>query len=148
MATPSTIESITVGPRVFTDLSNLIILATQHTGSNSYSVGRQPDGTDYAPSGVAFRLLGSLWIGEEATANTGQILFGDTENGWDTAIPTTPVYEYGAADGEYTYTIQGNGISGIPNGYSHDFLIPDGKFIHVKISGTPDVSVRLYGIEE
>jgi len=129
-------DSITVGGRVITDLANLKILTGFGTGANTFSEFREADGTVYAPSGVAFRIR-ALSV---SSANVVLLLYGDDNNGWNTAsVPTTPVQESAGLITEFIYPIGGHPI---------DFLIPDGKFPHVKLQSALSTTLKIYGFEE
>lgn len=142
--------SLTVGGRNFTDLDNLKVLHARSASANSYSNFRNEDGTNYSPSGVAFRILAFRVFNNTTTDNVFQFLYGNDAAGWNTTAPTTPVYEYGSTSTEYSrvgHSINDTG-AGDKNQDSMDFLVLDGKFPHFHQSGAQVLHVTIYGYEE
>lgn len=141
MATPigtlGTIPTLTVGGRVFTDLTTLIILGGYALSNNSFASLRKPNGsaaysittaktyTIYAAKLIGYTLGGTGYI---------NVLYGDTDAGMDAAsAPTNAVYCNGDAATRYA----GVGASSTGTGYFLDgshtpFAVPAGKYVASK----------------
>lgn len=151
IGTLGTIETVTVGGRVFTDMQNLIILTTGTIGGALNGTLRQigsQSGAGYTPSGANnFRALAVRAVGY--TAGTGiELAQSDNDVGIQAATAlTNPVY-FGTED-------SGGGVPmlftpNVSNGQDEraiSGLILNGKFCSAVTTSTGAL-VIVYGYEE
>lgn len=94
IGTLGTIDSITVGGRVLTDLTNLITLIASVDGANNHCTFRKPNGTSgyQVPGGKVFTVLGiRMEIGNAADAF--DMGYSDNDAGFATTTAfTNPVF--------------------------------------------------------
>lgn len=97
-----TIPTLTVGNRVFTDLTNLITLSGFVSGGGNYGTMRAPNGTAgyQVTAGKTYTIHSLIITGGGVTGTgAGTILYGNTDVGTGAgSAPTTPIYYggYGA----------------------------------------------------
>jgi hypothetical protein len=150
----SAIPTLTVGNRVFTDLTNLIILygAAHGTTTTNCTFRKANASSGYTPSGSkAFKvqaLSSNLSFSAASTNGTAVLLYSDSDTNPDTSnVFTNPVYIGGNASNAAI----GNLIS-LSNShfeYAVDFTIPNLKYPGFSISSTSTVfqTIQLYGYE-
>lgn len=134
---PGIIPSLTVGNRVFTDLTNLITLIGLSQGvGGSYSSGRLPNtSAGYAvPAGKQLRIVGVSCH----CVTAGPIAFGYADNDCGSSSNTTPTNPVYPASNIYAAQIQ---MATAGNYYERNvnFVVPAGKY--VAIHGSNSVSV-------
>jgi len=127
--TPGTIPSLTVAGRVFTDLSNLIVLYSAFAGVGAgYSTPRLSSASSgyRVPVGKSFRVLAVQVQTNNAVANSGVTLgYQDTDTGaCSNTAPTNGV----VIGGTNLYAYMGVGEVGVIE-YPCDFSIPAGKYL-------------------
>lgn len=135
IGTLGTIDTFAAGGRIFTDLSNLVILiGALGGGATQYSTLRKCNtSAGYQAPAATFRCK-ALAVNVNATGSIG-LMYGDNDVGLSTAsVPTTPIYEIGASGtGSQPYMAAAN----TERFHMTNFVIPSGKFPAVKTdSGT------------
>lgn len=144
---PSTVPCLTVGGRVFTDLSNLIILTTYVTGTSTYiSTLRRANGSAgyQITAGKTLTIYAAqMHIIVASSVNIG-LGYGDNDVGQlTTTVPTNPVYVAGAA-GVGIFSLAAIGFFEA----STNFQIPATKYGFVNAQATAGAgTIRLYGYE-
>lgn len=142
------IPILQVGGRVFTDITNLIILSGTFNGAvNGYCSARRQNGTTgYAPgAGKSFRLMAFELSVLTVTANaTLQVGYQDADVGFGTNnAPTNLVQVAGSGNGT-GYSTNTVGVTQ----YALDFSIPTGKYLYTFNSGNVSVGhYRMFGYE-
>lgn len=149
IGTLGTIDSITVGGRVFTDLTNIITLIGVCTAGTGNSSLRLLNGTAGYPVTTAKTLkilaIAVQILGTGATDSFG-LGYSDNDVGFGTATaPTNPVYVGGAAINQYTPA--GSLQSLYEFNYGGGFSIPAAKFVLIQNAGSSQISVTAYGYE-
>lgn len=135
IGTLGTVDTITVGGRVFTDLTNLIIIMTSITTASRYGTFRKASASaGYTPSGgltFKFGAIRMIPAGYAAgDSDSCQLLYGDNDVGVNSAAaPTTPVFPGGGTVFEMgpqaVLTLQASAYGG--EGIT-DFVVPNGKY--------------------
>lgn len=127
-----TIPSLTIGPRVFTDVKNLITLTGFVNGTTTVNTTmRQLNGSaGYTPSGAkAFRILAirlQMQLSAVTSGVAGQVLYSDNDVGLNTASAfTNPKYPGNSASSAYVgcQSVLTNTFEA-----AYDFLVLNGKF--------------------
>lgn len=146
IGTLGTIDNLTVGGRVFTDLTNLIQLYSENlaTGGN-FTFRKLSASSGYAPSGVTFLPKAFNMVNPDASSRTAAICSSDNDVGFSSASSlTNPVRPAGSASGAMffapTLSNKEFPLSG--------FVVSSGKFVSGDC-GTGGQSTRhwLYGYE-
>jgi hypothetical protein len=142
------IPSLTVGGRVFTDLSNLVILMGHTLGTGNASSLRKPgSSTGYTPPvGKSFRLLALKIITNSSSQSGIRLLSSTNDIGNNTATSVTGAsYIYGDSNNYFT-----SGTT--PGGFLEaaiDFTVPFGSYLTILSGGsTSDCFVIAYGYEK
>lgn len=149
IGTLGTIDTLTVGGRVLTDLNGLITLNAVLSGTNvHYSTARLWNGTSgyQVTAGKTLTIVGSIWsITEAATTNAGGVLlYADNDIGIDNAtVPTNPVYGFSDTDLIVNFPATSVGIFGI----SVNFQVPSGKYPAILTQQAVTGHIQLYGYE-
>lgn len=149
--TPSAVPSITVGGRVFTDTSNLIVLYGFGGGSSpNFSARKQGSSAGYqVPVGKVFKAQAVVVMPDSGTRNTLLLGYSDNDVGVGTATAFTN--GVGIAGGALTSN-SGSLISGfsggLPIGVATDFQVPATKFLSGQVGTTGlNATVIIYGYE-
>lgn len=154
IGTLGTIDTLTVGGRVFSNLSSLIQLyGCVLSATNRYTSFRKPNTTSgYAPSGVTFRvcaITAQSYITN--TQNAASIYYADNDSGIaSTTAPVNPVYVGGSAgnSGLISELLAATTTVGDETIYILDFVIPSGKFLGVDNNAQANqVVYKVYGYE-
>lgn len=148
----SLVPSLTIGGRVFTDISNLIVLCGGPATAARFSTLRRPNGSAgyQITAGKTFRIEAIvIFSGTAASIATYNLLYGDTDVGLDSAAaPTTPVYCGGGAT-VYTAMV-GRGTGGaseqFPQVFHPHFDIPATKYACITVDKAAS-AVFVYGYE-
>ena len=144
-------DSLTIGPRVFTDLTNLIQLRASVSLATGHSVFVKSDGTQYAAGDASgFRIRAVKFISHGAANGYGLGYADAVDNdGIDEAAPATIVREGGYPLTYYPYVGLATTTAGFHDGeYAVDFLIPTGKYINFVISSAVLADAYIWGYEE
>ena len=148
MVTPNNIPTLTVGGRVFTDLSNLIILTGNCSGSSSGNgTLRKAGGTSgYTPSGSKTFVAKAIKVAFGTAGGLVQILYADVDIGASSAtVFTNPVYIGGAPNSSAEIT---GATSSIQESVLPDFIIPNGKFMCTnKLASATACTIQVFGYE-
>lgn len=153
IGTLGTIDTLTVGGRVFTDLTNLIILGMANGGGFNSTFRKQyPTNV----TGAGYQVTGgkslTLWAAQILAlgADNIQILYSDNDVGLSSGTAfTNPVYPHGNT-GYYIWSSTG-GVN-IATSFKawHDinmhFVIPAAKYVSC-IIGTNTTAANVYGYE-
>lgn len=141
IGTLGTIPTVTIGGRVFTDLTNLLIL-------QSFTGNASRRGT-FRLGQTGYQAVNTLTIyaleahAASATAMQFQLAYGDTDLGFDSASAlVTPVYEFGG----YAGTRHTTAAVGVARQFACKHQTPTGKYPAVDFlssSGT----VTAYGYD-
>ncbi len=151
MAYIPTQATLTVGGRVFTDLTNLItLIATPNSGGRHSTFRKEGSGssTGYTPSGAKkFRVAAVRVISQSSTGTVFQLCQMDTDIGALVATAfSNPIYmgmeSSVANDAAATLAAYGAITEFNPN-----FVINNGKYMGID-GATIEMSVRVYGYEE
>ena len=135
IGTLGTIPTLTVGGRVFTDLTNLIILyGMSTTSTHNWSTLRKQNGSSgyTVTSGKTLTINAVTCITPNSTAPAVSLLYGTSDVGLDSgSAPTGAVYLAGGSSTNTIYISQcassGSSLSQISSG-SVDFQVPAGKY--------------------
>jgi hypothetical protein len=122
-----TIDTLTVGGRVMTDMTNLKILSCiVNVGTfSSYRRVNQNSGGAYTPSGAtAFHVKGVRSSNTGSISNFGNV-YGDNDVGFFGGGPTNPIYE---ASGNSTNSVGMAALAGISE-HPSNFILPNGKYL-------------------
>lgn len=158
-------ESITIGPRVITDFTNLKVLYGITSTGGQYTNFTESGDTTAAsyqvPNGKVFRVVAVDLIGSQATTNfvfeSVTIGYTDTATGLNNVTEgTNPKYLIGSGGGAgigilgHTSIHQTTGSIGLSHvGYAIDnFSIPATKYAAAKSSASTGSNIVLYGYEE
>ncbi len=146
------LPTLTIGERVFTDLTNLKILKTYITTSARYSTYKNPDGTAYSvPANKTLKVKAlAVRTSGPAIAIDAKLLYGDTDVGFNSAAaPTNPIYtlndsnffELTGMKGAYNAQVMESGME-----QAVEFSVPTGKFVTSSADNAPGFFI-LYGYE-
>lgn len=146
---PSSIPTLTIGGRVFTDLSNLIMLVGCSAGANGNSSLRKPGASAgyQVPVGKSFRVLAVRATISLAGAATQTICYSDNDVGFATATAfTNVVYPGGSYDGGTIVFPQA--ASNTPIEQSMDFTVPAGKYLGCTNNfSASSIRIQVFGYE-
>lgn len=152
IGTLGTIDTVTVGGRVFTDLTNLIQIIGVITGGGQRSCMRKLSASaGYAPSGVTFKpKAGIFWVTVTSMVSASggcTFAYSDNDSGLasnSTAL-TNGVYICGTSAAEMCNTDLASG--GKEEFIMGDWSVPSGKYINVQASTSTTGVGHLYGYE-
>lgn len=149
IGTLGNVDSITVGGRVFTDLTTLKILVAT-TAANTNATFRTMNGTSgYTPSGATTFVVHAMKaIGTAAGTTWGSLGYGDNDVGINSGTtPTNAVYVGGSSTVTTHATSTIAAGSQVPSEMAHpmQFTIPNGKY--PAMIGGANQTVYLYGYE-
>lgn len=144
--TLGTIDTITVGGRVFTNLSTLITLLAHGTAANMHFTARKPFvASGYAPSGVQFNICAVKY-----TTNTNQseplLAYGDNDVGQNSSSAMTNAVYVLTTGGQMG--IMSSNVAGGPAAeiaYT-GVLVPSGKYVGGN-NGSGQAVWVIYGYE-
>lgn len=147
---PGIRPSLTVGGRVMTDMSNLIVLHARFaSGANRYFGACKSNGTAayQVTAGKTLRIIAAR-VAVGTAASGGPIALGYSDAAITLAgtagAPTNPIYN-GGSNGVYTAT---TGVLGVTE-FALNFTIPATKYVHHdQGTATADGAVTYYGYEE
>lgn len=142
------VPSLTVGGRVFTDLSNLITLYG-YLGSNGKTTFRKTGAVSgyQVTSGKTLTLAAIRCFNDTAyTAGAGfQLFYSDNDTGVaSVTVPTNPVYYGNDAANGWIYQAQ----SGVSLEQILNFPIPSGKYVGGAGGASNSQSCWLFGYEQ
>lgn len=151
IGTLGTIDTVTEGGRVFTDVgvSTLITLCAVTTGSNNCTFRKTNGTAAYTPSGSnKFRVLS---IRAYANTTGGIILVNIAQSDNDvnfntgTTALTNPVYLCGSSQGILPCAAPASGGVFTPGEEALNFLLANGKYLS---TDSHNVSIFVHGYEE
>jgi hypothetical protein len=153
MGTVSVVPSITVGGRVFTDLTNIIILGGFTNASGNNCTMRQINGSavptaGYTPSGSNKFHLMAMKV-EQGGAGGGAInlLHATADLGLAQAGAFTSPIDWLTGNSSLTKFMQLPGTDGDFKETAIDMIVPNGNFVGV-VSALTSVTWYGYGFEE
>jgi len=154
VGTLGTIPTLDIGGRIFTDLTNLIVLQAQNTTTSHWGTFRKPNSTSgyQVTSGKTLHILGaqSSIIVDGGAGGNATVLYGDTDVGIDSAsAPTNPIYPYGTVAVSISGSIPLNLAPGVyPQ--SLNFDVPATKYpaLYVPAGTGQQVQITIYGYEQ
>lgn len=145
------VASLTVGGRVFTDLTNLIIIHCGTAGSNTYSTGRRPNATSgyQVPASRTLRVA-AMKIAYLSSTGSGTNIglgYADNDAGLDVAVGslTNPVHCAGSTAVPVMGAGRETGYFAADKETALDFTVPTGKYV---FSRGNTVAMTLYGYLE
>ena len=145
VGTLGTIETITVGGRVFTSLTTLKILSCLIT-SGSFSSARNPEspsGTGYTPSGATAFKIKALDITSKATAQNVGFGYSTGDAGIAGGSPTGMIF-FGSGSSSSYQDLFANTSQHWQ--YSYQATVPNGKYLTNRADF--DGAALIYGYEE
>lgn len=127
IGTLGNIDTITIGERVLTDLSNLIVLYSENLAAGgSFTFKRVSTGAAYAPSGVTFLPKVVRLVNPDASARGISVGYSDNSVGFSSGTALTNPVRVGGMG-------QGSGILAPIASTTHQdistFVVPAGKFV-------------------
>lgn len=148
--------SLTVAGRVFTDLTNLIILYCQAgiSATTTNCTFRKSGGSaGYTPSGSkafkAYALTIENYNSSTSVGAAAQLLTTTADAGFDTATAFTgPVYL--AANGGATFFGSNSVATGVPFQYAIDFVVANTLYLSYTVPGSTSLGSHalVYGYEQ
>lgn len=144
------IPTVTVGGRVFTDTTNLIMLVCANQNTNGCTFRKPGSSTGYlVPVGKTFKAQAlQLNVTVGASNSLMSVGYADNDVGVNTSTaPTNPVYAAGnsLASGFFNLNLTGAPLQVV----LPDFLIPAQKYIYqVASGGTATYATVLFGYEQ
>lgn len=156
IGTLGNIDTISIGGRVFTDLTNLIMLYTyiQNGGAAQYGTFRKAGGTTgYTPSGGLTFKFSAARISQLATTlnGTGSFTVGYSDNdmGFAGTSPTNGKYIANSSAAYYFgVTTLASGNAGLIEEAVMDFVCPNTKFpFALYVPASLNASVQAFGYE-
>lgn len=156
VGTNGAVDSLTIGGRTFTDLTNLISLVGD-VQSGAYTTFRQLDGTSgYTPSGSNKFKVHAIKIflvnSGEAANSTINFGYGNNDVGVGGGAPTSPKYVGNDSTNGHIFPVpwQGTANGPVDNNfelaYGQPFTIPNGKFPFAT-GNAVQAQVLVYGYE-
>lgn len=150
IGTLGTIDTITVGGRVFTNLSGLIQLyGFTIDATNRYTSVRKPSSSSgYAPSGVIFQVSAVRIVNFNTNTQNGlAIFYSNNDLGVSsTTVPSSPVYIGG--DSTLSEIVATTTTQGSETIFLTDFRVPSGKFLGFDNNAqNNDMHFQVYGYE-
>lgn len=150
VGTLGTSESLSIGGRVFTDLTNLIVLRAQSVGTaGHYNTFRKLNGTAgyQVTAGKTLTILAIKWNNLVASAGAGStLLYGTNDVGLDSAsAPTGATFQFGTSSGTAVVEIDSNATS--IHEADCNFQVPAADYPAMYSLGTGQQIVTIYGYE-
>lgn len=146
-----TVDQVTIGPRTFTDLTNLIPVYGFTEGTNTNSTFRKANtASSYAPSAVTYVIKAVQIMNMDGSQNTFISLgYCDNDLGQDSATaPTNPVYWFTNSTTVCNIGPTTTNTPSLVNQIPINFTVPAGKFPFYKGAGGAQVErVILFGYE-
>lgn len=147
LANPSAIPTLTVGGRVFTDLTNLIVLKASISAAGRYSTFRRLNGTAgyQVTAGKTLTIVALRGFNRGAAVESVNLQYGNTDSGVESAVDQTGVvYESGAAMyNSLAFSATSGSSAEAPSG----FTVPATKYPGVIGTTGSTVSVYAYCYE-
>lgn len=142
------VPSLTVGGRVFTDLTNLIVLNLRVGGVASHvTTARKPGGAAgyQVTSGKTLTLYAMRCISQNTSAAEGTLGYGDNDKGQDagTTLPTNPVTWDGSSS-NVSINTPGSSTLEVPL----LFAVPSQKYVFMQEQDTGVNLCTLFGYEQ
>lgn len=155
IGTLGNISVLTVGGRVFTDLTSLIILYGEVSTATRYTTLRKQNGAAgyqvTAGKTLTISAMSLLYGGTVTNTTAVALLYGDTDVGINSAAaPTTP--KYIGSDVNMFVFFSALGAGATPSGPSStlsgiDFGIPAAKYPCMQTNSTTNFGNAFYGYE-
>lgn len=143
--------TMTIGGRVFTDLTNLITLECSASGlTNVNCTFRKAfSGSGYTPSGgTAFKCAAMRIQSDSTTALSGKVLYADNDVGFITSTAfTNPVYVNGNSSTVGSFLDAAQYLGQVME-LGCNFIIPNGKYPGVISGGNQVLHVEMFGYEQ
>lgn len=138
--------TIQVGGRVFTDLTNLIILRGYATNTGYSSMFQAGSSSAYQVTAGKTLTILAIEIFSEAADNGAIFLYGDNDVGFNGASPTTPVFNFPTSTAA---TKLNTAVKSITSGWNYKWTIPATKYpaFEAQSGGGVGVWVTAYGYE-
>lgn len=153
MAFIPTAPTLTVAGRVFVDTSsNLIIVYVQQTTAANFGTFRQANATSgYTPSaGKAFHAYAFVLQDQSGSPSlqAATLLTGTSDVGVNSASPpSSPEYFIGGSLVQAPFFSNGTNVA-IPGQYAIDWVVANGTFPTINVTGTQQTLGILYGYEQ
>lgn len=150
IGTLGVIDTITIGGRLFTDITTLITLTG--SGTTGYTTLRLPSGTAGYPVTAAktFKVHATRCYGESAVGSASNISlgYGDNDVGYVGAAPTTPIYLGGGTVGQFSIIFSAVSATqgALELAFTNPFAAPAAKYLFVNISGNQG-NAMIFGYE-
>lgn len=138
-----------VGGRVFTDLTNLIILRAKTTsGTNSSFRTSGGSGGYQVTTGKTLTIRTIRQFQDAAVSNPWSLLYSDNDMGFATATaPTNPIYSYGQTSTSTPFVNSSAGATG-ERQFHTNFAVPATKYVGVTAAeATATKDYEAYGYE-
>ncbi len=131
IGTLGNVPSLTVGGRVFTDLTNLIVLTAAHSAGNLSTLRLPGASSGYqVPAGKTLKIWAIRQYTTSSYVAPTSLGYGDTDVGYNSgSTPTNPIY-YSVGANAYT--------AGATTGITETsllFSVPTGKYVFGSTSG-------------
>lgn len=144
--------SLTVGGRVFTDLTNLLTFACWATGTGStFGPCVKTGGTaGYQVTSGKTLTIYAVLCSPDATGSVGfNLLYADTvvANGGSNSAPTNPIYFGGGGQTQGNFEMQ-SGAVGVQSSFAPNFQAPSTKYLSVYNNGAGNAHCLAYGYEQ
>lgn len=150
IGTLGTIDQISVGGRVFTDVTTIIILNAYITTNGRFTTFRKNNtSAGYQVTAAKTLSINAVKVNSDAAAGTSlgcTLGYGDTDVGLNSAAaPTTPIYQFGAVGSPVLSGLQGSNTTNTMESATL-FTIPATKF-PVGVADGTNIAVTVYGYE-
>lgn len=147
----STIETVTVGGRVFSDLSGLIVAGVYlNGGAVQYGTFRKNNTTSgyQVTSGKTYQIGALTWFSSAAGHGFG-LGYGDNDRGLDgdTTPPTNAVWQFGAAGGGDGTIFYMCGTAYTLHSQATKFNVPSQKYPAATSTSAINGGVQVFGYE-
>ncbi len=147
IGTLGTIETLTIGGRVFTDMTNLITLVAGLAAGSSHCSFRKPNGTaGYAVTGGKTLTLSAVQIQINA-ADLTRLLYSDNDVSPAAATAWTNAVYQGGNNSQSSYIVTGVTPTGTIISVNTNFQVLAGKYAGVENGGTAVHTFYAYGYE-
>ncbi len=151
IGTLGTIETLTIGGYVFTDLSTLITLVAGGGGATNYvATMRVPNGVaGYAVTGGKTLTIKATLAYQAVVASTMRLFYSDNDAGMGTNNALTNEVAMGGGTGTVCYATAVNSVLGVPQTRNPNFQVLAGKYPGVASGGggTDSFQAFAYGYE-
>jgi hypothetical protein len=148
---------LVIAGRVFTDLTNLIIVYGFLSSNTRCTLRRAAAASGYTPSGLNKFRMQAFWLDRQVgVTNSGRTLqpgYSDNDVGWDSAAVFSTAKYLGGSGGwgpGQGQTIATNDFSQVREA-AIDLQVPNGKFAFIELVGTAASGTSAfigYGYEE